>query len=133
MFLISKIKDICWKIRYLSEKIFRGYSDPEVFELYYNIFHGVSMGGVIARIICYLDNLENENRCMGFTYGSPKPCREGINDLGYNSHGAVVNYYNKGDIVPFLPPWYKKPERICLNKKWRPFWIAHDDYDWRFK
>lgn len=91
-------------------------------------FLGHSMGGVINDIIVFL--LQHKKHMLILSddnkkYGSPKPCREGTI--------PGINYYNRGDFIPFLPPWYKSNNREMLNKKWRPVWIAHDDYEWGFK
>ena len=39
-------------------------------------------------------------------------------------------YYNRGSLVNRMPPWFKRIKNaICLNNKWRPFWVSHNDYD----
>lgn len=85
---------------------------------------GHSMGGVLLDIVL---EFFKDNNCIvsGTTYGSPKSNREG--------HTNIINYYNKGDIVPFLPPWFKKVPREMLCNKWRLPWKAHSAYDWRLK
>lgn len=38
--------------------------------------------------------------------------------------------YNRGSLVHSIPFWFKRiKNRACLNRKWRPFWKAHADYD----
>ena len=39
-------------------------------------------------------------------------------------------FYNRGSLVHSIPFWFKRIKNaICLNNKWRPFWVAHADYD----
>ena len=92
-------------------------------------FRGHSMGGVVNDIIVFL--LENYSQrilelpLFNLKYGSPKPCRKG--------YIPGINYFNRGDFIPCLPPWYKRNHREILNKKWRPVWVAHSQYKWQFE
>lgn len=41
-----------------------------------------------------------------------------------------INERNRGDFIPFLPPWYTNTMPDLTDKPWRPVWIAHGDYSW---
>ena len=84
------------------------------------IIHGYSLGGSIGHVAAtILHQLGFQSELE--TIGSKRP------PTGY-SYLPAVNYRNRGDWVPFLPPWRDKIYTILTNKPWRPIWSAHSDY-----
>jgi len=87
---------------------------------------GHSMGGAINDVVAKLLITRSKKVIFSHkTFGSPK--------ASLNTPELGTNYYNKGDFVRFLPFWYKPGNRVDTDKKWRPVWISHKFYDWRFE
>lgn len=79
---------------------------------------GTSMGGGIAQILGEYSSFWNITSIDG-----PRTTSKLT-----NMHSVL--YFNKGSFVHNLPFWFKKIEnQICLNQKWRPFWVSHANYD----
>ena len=82
------------------------------------IIFGYSMGGGIAQILGQFNKSYHPVIIDG-----PRTTTKQENE-------NAILYYNRGSLVHNLPFWFKKIEnKICLNKKWRPFWKSHVDYD----
>jgi hypothetical protein len=97
---------------------------------------GLSMGGAIGECLAgVIDSWDGSITQITIeTYGSPKACKNPNRYITIPPHAeyTIKRYYNRGDIIPFLPPWYKKQKRIMLNKKMQFPWDAHAAYNWRF-
>lgn len=79
---------------------------------------GYSMGGGITQILGEFNN--------NYTPVSI----DGNRTTTKLTNKKSVLYYNRGSLVHNLVFWFKKIEnRICLNKKWQPFWKSHNNYD----
>jgi hypothetical protein len=116
----------------------RTFHRDKLIQLKYNNvkIKGLSMGGAIGECLAWIiyNWSGSITQITVETYGSPKACK---NSNKYITIPAFVDYtikryYNKCDIIPFLPPWYKKTGRIILNKKMQFPWDAHAAYNWRF-
>jgi len=78
---------------------------------------GFSMGGGIAQILGEYNNFNIIN------IDGPRTTSQ-----IHNTKDKLL--YNRGSLIHNIPFWFKKIENaICLNNKWRPFWVAHADYD----
>lgn len=83
-----------------------------------------SMGAAVATIfddLCYFGNILVAKDNDSFQ-GCPRS--------GSVSQSVKMN---KGDIVHIWPFWLEKYIIEYTDKKWQWFWIAHSDYNWRFK
>ena len=91
------------------------------------ILSGYSMGGGIVQVLKALLFLPGkEVRVVNIdgprTVAGPPS--------SFTTQCRTVTYYNRGSLVHAVPPWFRRaPTNVCMNKRWRPVWISHADYD----
>jgi hypothetical protein len=93
------------------------------------IVSGYSRGGAIAQIVASA-LVQKGHLVKLYLYASKRTGdSQFVNGLTRLCDRTTAKR-NRGDIVPFLPPWYSNV-RHTTRRKWRWPWIAHADYAWR--
>ena len=77
-----------------------------------------SMGGGIAQILC-----------NDLTIPINKAISIGGLNTTFKVHPKLELYINRGDLVPYLGLWFKRPKKKILNSAWQWPWKAHGTYD----
>ena len=92
------------------------------------VVEGHSRGGAIAQIVAReLYRRDGKTRWLAI-YGSKRTGNRRFVDAVYQTT-HVLAFRNRGDWIPFLPPWYAGIKPALTDKPWRPVWIAHTDYE----
>ena len=84
------------------------------------IIRGYSLGGAIGHVVATILH-ELGVRSELETIGTKRP------PTGYD-YLPAVNHRNRGDWIPFMPPWRDKIYTTTTTKPWQPLWLAHSDY-----
>jgi len=84
---------------------------------------GHSRGGAIAQIVAY--ELANVDITL-LTYGTKRTGNK-VFVRRQQKTCRAVHFRNRGDIVPWLPPWYASM-RCTVGGPWQWPWKAHLDY-----
>ncbi len=83
---------------------------------------GYSMGGGIAQIVgVIIQNWITLGKVKVISIDGPRTTTK--------LPASILVIRNKGSLIADIPFWFKRAKSIVLNKKRRPFWIAHADYD----
>ena len=106
--------------QYLYAEIMRVLTEyPQIKEI---VLFGYSVGGGIAVCAGKLLDFCNMSELIKVVNIDGPPVIKGMYD-------KVVTYYKTGSIVYRCIPWFDKYEnKVCLEKKWQPFWKAHAIY-----